>query len=198
MSVEFNKQAIMRKIQKEVKAALNISAIELQARIQEKLNLHGSSMSSGGVASAPGTPPGNRTGSLMRSIQVVDTSKDPNHPSFRVGSKLIYSRIQEFGGRIVAKRKKFLPIPIGLAGAQAMKRAKGNLRNLKLRVLRTAEGKLFLVKDNKESKKRGQTFKVLFKLVKSIVLPARPYFRPAIADHRLAMKQKFRLGEARP
>lgn len=197
MSVEFNKQSIMNKLRKEVRAAIHASAINLQDRIQEKLNLHSSSLTSGGVASPPGSPPGNRTGELSRSIQTVEDTKDPNKIVFRVGSKVKYARIQEFGGRIVAKRKKFLPIPIGIAGAQAMKRAKGNLRNLKLRVLRTAEGKLFLVKDNKESKRRGQTFKVLFKLVKSVVLPARPYFRPAIAEHRIALRQEFKLGEAK-
>lgn len=79
---------------------------------------------------------------------------------------------------------KYLPVPLGPDGARAMKKAKGDLRSLNLTPLRI-NGKLFLVKWKGSTKRGGaKPVKPLFLLVKSVYLPARPYFRPAIAEQR--------------
>ncbi len=188
MKMESNRQATMDKLRKLAKQAVYASAIELQDRIQAKLNLHNSSLTSGGIPSAPGMPPGNRTGALMRSIQVIDSTIDPNKPRYRVGTKIVYARIQEFGGRISAKHGKYLTIPLGTEGRRAAKRANGDIRSLALSII-PRKGKLFLAKVSKTG-----IIKFLFILKKFVYLPARPYFRPAIAEHKAAMKKEFKIG----
>ncbi len=182
MKVSFDKISLMGRLEKDVKRAVASLAIKLQEGIKEQLNKANSSLTSGGTPSTPGQPPAKRTGALARSIQAIDVTIDPKKPTYRVGTNLPYARIQEFGGRIVPKKSRYLTVPIGVEGMRAAKRAKGNIRSLNLKPIRTPKG-LFLVEWKGSTKKGGASkIKVLFKLVKSVFLPARPYFRPAVAE----------------
>lgn len=188
MNVSFDKAKFMQKVTQKVLGAIAISAIELQETIRGKLNLASSNIGSGGHPSTPGNPPAKRTGALARSIQAVNITKNPLMPTYRVGTNNVYARIQEYGGRIRAKKGKFLPIPVGVEGQRAAKAANGDIRKLNLRLVRTKGGKLLLVKDEAGTKKgKGARSQILFVLKKEVYLPPRPYIRPAYAQ----MKDKI-------
>lgn len=193
MNFQFNKLEVIAKVAKDAMRAVQASAIQLQGRIQDRLNLRSSNIGSGGQSSPPGEPPANRTGALMRSVQAIDVTTDRMRPTWRVGTALPYAKIQEFGGLIRPKKGRFLPVPIGVAGQRAMREAKGNLRSLNLKVFRSPDGKLFLYRpaDTSSKKRKLRTDHLLFRLVKSVYLPPRPYFRPSIAEHQAAIKDEF-------
>ncbi len=199
MKMEGDKLKAMARIQKLAAAYVADSAVRLQKRIQDKLNQKNSSLTSGLNPSAPGEPPANRTGNLKKKIDVVNVTVNKLKPTWRVGTNVVYARIQEFGGRIRPTKSKYLAVPVGPDGARAAKKAKGDLRSLKLHVVRSG-GKLLLVEWKGSTLRKGaKPMKVLFVLVKSVFLPARPYFRPAIAEHRQEAAQdlqgiKFKLG----
>jgi len=89
-------------------AAIAAGAIFIQAETKKNLNRHNSgSPAKPSKPSSPGRPPGKQSGALSRSIQ-VDLSDCKNKLIARVGTNLIYARIQEFGGMITAKTAKFL------------------------------------------------------------------------------------------
>lgn len=93
-----------KEFRNKVIAGLDRMAIVLQTGIKNELSLHSS-------PSNPGQSPGVKTGALRRSIQ-IDRSKI-SQLRVRVGSNLIYARIQEFGGIITPKNKKVLRFKIG-------------------------------------------------------------------------------------
>ncbi len=187
-----NKLQIMLKLQKQAKQAVAASATMLQKRIVDKLSLHQSNIGAGGIASPAGSPPGQNTGELARHIQMVDVTTSPMKPTYRVGTNIVYAKIQEFGGRIRAVKSKFLTIPIGVDGKRAAKKANGDIRSLKLFPVRI-HGKLFLVEWKGSTKKGGASKpKILFALRKEVYLPARPYFRPAIAEHKKDLAQRLK------
>lgn len=190
-TVTFNKEATTRRLQKAVKSALYVSARQIQKETRNLLSQHDSS---GGIASEPGTPPGHDSGSLMASIKVKDVTENLTVPTYRIGSNSPYAAIQEHGGIIRAKKGKFLAVPVNAEGKAASKRAKGNLRNLNLRVVRTGDGKLFLVRDAIGNE--ASTFKILFILVKEVKLPARPYMYPAYENTKLDVIENVRVAIA--
>ncbi len=195
MKMSVNKLQIMLKLQKQAKQAVAASAIALQDRIVTKLSQHASNIGSGGIPSPAGSPPGQNTGALARSIQSVDVTTNPMKPTYRVGTNMVYAKIQEYGGRITPKKGKYLPVPIGLAGRRALRDSKGDLRSLHLKIFRAPNGKLFLYRPGQitaRNKKGERTDHLLFRLVKSVYLPARPYFRPAIAEHRKDLLKMFK------
>lgn len=195
MDIKFNRQQLIERIKRKVTVAVKKSAIELETDIKNRLNLGNSSISAGGIGSPAGSPPFNKSGTLMRSITHVDKTINPLQPTYRVGTNLVYAGIQEYGGRIQAKKGKFLAIPVGVDGQRAARDAKGDIRSLNLRLVKTKNGKLLLVKNlapgmkavkGGAASKYGET-KILFVLKKSVYLPPRPYMRPAYA----AMKPKI-------
>lgn len=179
-TVKFDKMAFMRKVTQSVSKAVAGSAIELQEEIQHQLSLKSSSITSGGTPSLPGLPPALNTGALRRSIVAKNITTEQLKPTWRVGTNLIYARIQEFGGYIHAKKSKFLTIPLGVDGRRAARNAKGNIRSLNLTFL-VVNGKPFLGKFLKRAK--AAIFKPLFILKKKVYLPPRPYMRPARIQH---------------
>lgn len=186
MKTTFDRQKILQRVKDGVFFAIQKSAFELQANVQKSLNQGASNF--GGAPSSPGSPPHNRTGALMRSIQAIDLTVDPIRPSYRVGTNLEYARIQEYGGPIRPKPgHKYLAIPVGDEGRRAARAANGDLRKLRLQVQRTKSGKLLLVQTIGPGEKAfkggtksryGET-RILFVLKKFVILPARPYMRPA-------------------
>lgn len=198
MKMEMDRQKIMDRIRGEVSRVIATNAITIQKAIQAKLNQGNSSLTAGD-ASPASAPPANRTGALMRSIQAINTTTEPNKPKWTVGTAAVYARIQEYGGRIHAKKGKFLPVPVGADGRRALRESNGNLRSLNLTLIRTKAGKLLLVKTLSKGERavkggeraKGAMTKILFVLKKEVFLPARPYFRPAIAEVSAKLQQNL-------
>lgn len=186
MNVTFNKLAVLQKVQKMAAKVIEHTALELQKAIKLKLNLHNSSLSAGLHSSPPGSPPGKQSGALARSIQAVNDTTDANKPRWIVGTKMKYAKILEFGGPIRPVKSKYLAVPLGEDGYRASRSVSGNIRELNLTLRVTKTGKLFLGKVTRAG------FKALFILKRSVYLPARPYFRPAIDEQRYVFQQEFR------
>jgi phage gpG-like protein len=192
MDVKFNRQKIVARVQKAVDAALYAGASSLETNIRESLKRQNSSISAGGIPSAPGEPPATGTGRLSGSIVAIKADDwTETKPHYRVGTNIKYAAIQEYGGRIAAKKGKFLAVPLGVDGRRAAREAKGvSLRNLKLTLLRV-KGKLLLVRF---AGKARAAMKPLFILLKSVILPARPYMRPAYAVAKGQIKIRVELA----
>jgi phage gpG-like protein len=124
-------------LEKRLQEGLNRAAILLQNEIKMGLSLSTS-------PSKAGSPPGVKTGTLRRSIQ-VDNS-DISNLRVRVGTNIKYARIQEYGGVIKSKIGKLLHFKIG----------------------------------------------DMWHTVKSVILPPRPYIRPAIMKAKPDMLKCFK------
>lgn len=115
------------------------------------------------------------TGHLVNSI-VYETDQFTG----RVGSSLVYARLHELGGKIVPKAAGALAIPVH----PDAKRASGP---------RDFGGELGLIKrpgrppllirarDVGKGKRNRDVFDIMYVLMKSVRIPARPYLRPALA-----------------
>lgn len=163
--------------QRAVDSGVSRAAIALAAQMQVSL--------SGASPSAPGTPPGVRTGTARRSI-----FSQMRGPGYAVaGTNLRYMRIHEFGGTIHPKRAQYLAVPIGEAGRQASRRVAGNIRALNLKY--------------RPPKARGRnggtlcdpaTGQALFVLLKSVTLPRRPWAMPSVRRAKSRMQAAFKAG----
>jgi len=198
MNVTFHQASIIQKLQRAAYQGVKKAATMLQTEITESLERHASNIMNGGVASSPGSPPGRNTGTLSNSIQLKDVTQDPRVPHYVVGTSVPYARIQEFGGRIYPKRSQNLIIPIGKRGRDALKSCGGDIRSLKLRFIMTRRHTKILGMDLEAGHKlpwrgggkkvKNDTFIPLFVLKRFVILPPRPYFRPAYAKMKAAME----------
>lgn len=171
MTFKWNANDIRNRLEKAARAGVVAAATQLQANIKRTLSTY-STPRDGVTVAPPGGPPGKRTGALGRSI-VTDNGKlsTPGAPHVRVGTNLIYARIQEFGGVVSAKNVKALPIPVNQA-ARRLRRQYETLRAVPQRGW-IRDNKLFF---NVSGRKGGEL--AVFKLEKSVRIPARPYLRP--------------------
>ena len=198
MSVKFkfNRTAFLKRISAAAKEGNATGAAILQREIVANLNRGNSNPLTGGSPSPAGQPPYKMWGALGRSIQWQDKNISATHLKRIVGTKLKYAHIQEFGGRIVPVKARYLTIPLNADAVRMLRNTGGNLRSETLRVVKTSKG-LFLVKDvakgakvtkgAKTSKAGGVVF--LFILKKQVILPARPFMRPALAKRRADIRK---------
>lgn len=188
MEMKFDRQKLMAKIIPAVRDAVEAGAEDLAQTIRDSLNRQASNISAGGIPSAPGEPPAKNTGALARSIVAVKATDSTDlKPHWRTGTNMIYAAIQEYGGRIVARKSKSLAVPIGVDGRRAARSVQGDIRQLKLIFIKTKTKALL-------GKMTGKVFKPLFILLKSVHLPARPYMRPAYAQKKNAIKIRIELA----
>jgi len=181
-------EAILARIYKGAAKGVEAAALFLRNDVVRTLVARNNTLTSGAGSSQPGEPPARVTGSLHRSIVVVNAHRSKAQPRCLVGSKLKYARIHEFGGRIVAKAGKALIIPLNDTARRMLRNANGKVRSLNLRLIKTSRG-VFLVKDFAAGEKLGKGIPkakgagsmLLFMLKKSVIMPARPYMRPAVA-----------------
>ncbi|MEM6504803.1 MAG: HK97 gp10 family phage protein [Planctomycetota bacterium] len=100
MEYKSNRPAINKAIQAGIQKGLDAAAIHLQGEIKKTLS---------GSSPAPHSkPPGVKTGTLRRSIQVDRSRNRGKRPVVRVGTNLQYAKIHEFGGVITPTRAKAL------------------------------------------------------------------------------------------
>lgn len=169
------------KIRASLKAAVRDCALLVQRGVKMELNKTATSRDGRSVAHAGG-PPGKRTGELGRHVQVDFSGlNDPKGAWSKVGmARLKYAKVQETGLPVITpKAVKFLPIPCN-ARARALRRkaGAGSLRSLSTKFYVTeAHGQKYLVE---VMPKRSKATPAIFRLSKSLKLPARPYFGPVV------------------
>ena len=171
---------LQAQIHQAVRRVLRDGALQIQRAVKENLN-RTATPRDGRSGSKPPSPPGKRTGELGRHVQVDFSGLDDQRaPWARVGmAKLKYAAIQEYGGTITPVNSKYLPIPCN-ARARALRRKAGtSLRNLASTKFHVVEshGQKYLIETLPAQSKRDPA---VFKLSKSLTLPARPYFAPAV------------------
>lgn len=119
-----------------------------------------------------------KTRTLSRSIHSKITKRTLRIVEAKIGTDIIYAKIQEFGGTIKPKNGKYLAIPVN-SGKQYVS-PKNFPTPLGFR--RTKKGNGILIDAE------GTT---QFILVKSVEIPAKPYMRPAFDAKRNEAVQEF-------
>jgi hypothetical protein len=128
-----------------------------------------------------------RTGRLIQSINSTVEEQDSRTAIIasaggNTGKGVVrYARMQEQGGRQTPKNGKYLRVPVqgGPAlTAAGVDRFPGPLRTTAppgfFRLIKTAQGKLFLVHDKKDRSE------IWYQLLRSVNIPSRPYLKPAV------------------
>jgi phage gpG-like protein len=171
-------KAALRKLGKGFRQAVDVAAVVFQSELKGTLTRSGASnIMSGGQGSPPGSPPRVNTGRLRNSIQINRDGLKKNPPSARVGTNVVYARIQEYGGRITPKKARALAIPIGVEGKKAQRR--GPLRSQNLVLIKSKRGNMLLARVD------GKKITPVFVLKQSVTLPPRPYFRPTMRSAKV-------------
>ena len=158
--------------------ALKQGAVELQKMVQKTLRTQSNRY--GENPSAPGTPPHRGRSKLIGSIEWESTGP----LTARVGTKLIYGRVQELGGTIVAKTA--MTVPVSLEARKHLLNG-GTARTFPrtLFIWRTSSGQTAYLAERKK-----KTLIVHFMLAKQVTLPPRPYLRPTAESPEF--KEKLR------
>lgn len=161
--------------------ALKQAAVELQKMVQRTLRTQSNRY--GENPSPPGSPPHRGRSKLIGSIEWQSTGP----LTARVGTKLIYGRIQELGGTIVAKTA--MTVPVSLEARKHLL-AGGTARTFPRTLFRwqTNSGQTAYLAERK-----GKKLEVHFMLAKQVTLPPRPYLRPTAesAEFRDKLKRIF-------
>lgn len=108
-----------------------------------------------------------RTRTLSRSLSQEVVEQSDTKAKIAVGTDLEYAAIHEFGGVITPKTARYLAIPVN--GASGSPRDRDDLH-----AVRSGAGNLVLVNENG----------VQFVLKDSVMIPARPYLRPAVDENK--------------
>ena len=188
-TVKWNGDGFLRDLRQAVVSGLTAVQVEFQKDIGQQLNKHASNRSKGGIASAAGGPPGKATGTLARSWQtperrgtaVVDNSRltDRLRPRISHGSNAKHARIHEFGGTI--KGKPLLTVPIHPAAKAAAARGLSARQAFPDLDFIPRKGKSPLLVRSRGGKSEHKGWDIMYVLVPSVRIPARPYVRPALA-----------------
>jgi len=115
------------------------------------------------------------TRTLSRSLHEEVTEQSSTQAAVEIGTNLEYAAIHEFGGVIKPKNAKYLAIPVG-----SYKGSPRTHADLKLR--KTKKGNLVMV---------DASGAVQYVLKASVEIPARPYLRPALDEHRVAAQNEM-------
>lgn len=158
---------VAAKLDKAVSAGLRGAAETLSNRTRMSLN-----RLTLGTPSAVGSPPNRQTSTLYRGITWV---QDATGTLVGVLKNVTYAAIQEFGGKITAKGRGMLPIPIHPLAKQRARMGRGPRSFPFLVLVKNRKGTVMLVKNVGGRNARAEIFYIL---KKSVVIPARPYFFP--------------------
>lgn len=174
--------AALARMRKAIDNGVKRAAGELVRVTKNKLK---GGVKSGTLAHAyPGQPPYSKTGDLRRGVG--QTPVVGGH--CRVVSRARYSRIQERGGVIHAKSKKYLPIPLNWEAYRMQQRLGqgGSLKSYNLDFIPNKPGRSpFLGKITGKGKR--QKIKRLFVLKRSAMIRPHPFMAPSIEQARPKM-----------
>lgn len=126
-----------------------------------------------------------KRGHLINSIKVYDATNDGFKSYCFVGSRgVIYARVHEFGATIKAKRAKNLAIPMTKQAEKAgsPRRFSGDLVFIPSRMGR---GGVLATKNKKGA------LSVQYVLKPMVLIPMRPYLRPAGDEHKNEIKEEM-------
>lgn len=155
------------KLDKAVAAGLRGAAEEMTNRTRMSLN-----RLTIGSPSPVGSPPNRQTSNLYRGIT---WAQDANGTRVGVLKNVKYAAIQGFGGKITAKGRGLLPIPIHPLAKQRARMGRGPRSFPFLVLVRNRKGKLMLIRNVGGRNARAEIYYIL---KKTVVLPARPFFYP--------------------
>ena len=187
MKFKSNRKRVIKQINQGVIRGLDAAAIHYQSKVKQTLNQRGSNRSGPGGPSAPGQPPAKQTGKLSRSAQVDRSKNKGKRPRVRIGTNIVYAPIQEFGGTINAKGGA-LAVPIHPDAKRASAQGRGARSFSDLWMLKRP-GKSPLLMRSKE-----KATDLMYALVKRVVLPARPAWRPTLKRETKTMVAMIRRG----
>ncbi|MGB0970434.1 MAG: hypothetical protein ACPGVG_05660 [Mycobacterium sp.] len=187
MKFKSNRKEAIKKINQGLIRGLDAAAIHYQGKVKQTLNQRGSNRSGPGGPSAPGQPPAKQSGALGRSAQVDRSKNKGKRPKVRIGTNLPYAPIQEFGGTINAKGRA-LAVPIHPDAKRASQQGRGARSFSDLWMLKRP-GKAPLLMRSKE-----KMTDLMYALVKRVVLPARPAWRPTLKREAKTMTALIRRG----
>ena len=116
-----------------------------------------------------------KTRDLSRSIHAELRSASETQATAAAGTGLVYGPIHEFGGVIKPKARKYLAIPVGTYTGSPL-----NHPDLEIR---DAGGDTLVMVDGSGN--------VQYVLKTSVVIPARPYMRPAVDENKSEIEKEM-------
>jgi phage gpG-like protein len=122
------------------------------------------------------------SGNLRNSVML--TSSGPFSFRVTVGNEQVpYASIHEYGGTIYPRRAKWLTIPASNKGGNLdfFNEITSGHRAREFDLFRVGRG-LFFRSEHRQARRRGLEGSLAYLLAKQATIPARPYFRPAIAS----------------
>lgn len=188
MKYESNRAKIDAALDEGIRRGVLAGAIHYQASVKKAMSKHASNRSNGGNASPAGGPPGVATGTLRRSVQIdVGGLIRGDRPHAKIGTNVEYAAIHEFGGTITA-RGGGLAVPIHADAKRASAQGRGP-RDFSDLVFINRPGKPpLLIRD------KGGQWDIMYVLPKSVVMPARPVWRPTFKREMNKIKDLIRRG----
>jgi len=145
-------------------------------------------------------------GEIAKNIKkqgLIDTGNMVNSRTFKVyegksfvrcSVNTVYAAIQELGGMIKPDKAGALTVPIH-PDAKKLVRNGGSARDMKdLEMIKRKNGPPLLVR--KKEKGKNQRFDIMFVLLKSVQIPARPYMRPAVYENKDMILKIFAKAKA--
>lgn len=188
MKYESNRAKIDAALDEGIRRGVLAGAIHYQASVKKAMSKHASNRSNGGNSSPAGGPPGVATGTLRRSVQIdVGGLTRGDRPHAKIGTNVEYAAIHEFGGTITA-RGGGLTVPIHPDAKRASAQGKGARSFGDLKFIPRPGKDPLLVRD------KNGTFEVMYVLKKSVVMPARPVWRPTFKRETKKIKGLIRRG----
>lgn len=134
-------------------------------------------LSQGQPAGPPGGPPHVFRGMLRNSIDYEMLSPLTSRVGVQIGPANKYALIHELGGTIIPTKAKALAIPIH----PSAKKAIGPRAFTDLVMIKRKTGPPLLVRPH--SAKRARSFDLMYVLLPSVNIPARPYLRPTLYEN---------------
>jgi phage gpG-like protein len=188
MTYQSNRAKIDRAIDKGIRNGVLAAGVHYQSSVKKAMSKHASNRGNGGRSSPAGGPPGVATGTLRRSVQIdIGGLTRGDTARVRVGTNVEYARIHEFGGVITAKGGG-LTVPIHPDARRASDQGR-SARDFPDLVLVPRPGKPpLLIRD------RGGVWDIMYVLPKSVVMPARPVWRPVFKRENKQMQDLIRRG----
>lgn len=196
--------AFNRRVIRAANAGISAAAMSLAETARRSFGVN-----HGGVPSVPGRPPNTQTGNLRRRIAWVGP-RVMGDLRAAYGTDVAYGRHLEFGAKPVAKRAKYLTVPITDRAVKLLRRF-GSVRNIPGLVWSPSKKKAKKSSDRVAStrgRKRarfggylgfrsGGVFEPMFVLVKSVRILARPWLRPSVAAGRSQAVRAFQAAANR-
>lgn len=155
--------------------------LEISRRVRAEIDEQGSSIGERSSSARIGSRSGALADALMPGGRGNHTERVINDDGLAIttgidADLIPYAAIHEYGGTIEPRSAGALTIPVSAEAVKALADADGDIRSLDLVVVRTVSGQAAL------ARKRGETLDIMFLLVRSVTIPARPFWNPGVEE----------------